>query len=136
MLPARPIDPRPGRAYKERMDSGRFPRGTIALVAAYALALQTLFAAFVPVATAIVASPFAVLCAHDADGSGGPAQHDLPCAALCAAIAHGMAGPVPPEIAAATVLPDTIAALVPVHDWATPRIVPGDIHAPRGPPLA
>jgi hypothetical protein len=118
------------------MDSGRFRRGTIALVAAYALALQTLFAAFVPVATVLLASPFAVLCAHDADDSGGPAQHDLPCAALCAAMTHGMAGPVPPEIAAAVVVPQAIAALVPVNDWVPPHIVPGDIHAPRGPPLA
>jgi hypothetical protein len=136
MLPARPVDARSGRAYRERMDSGRFRRGTIALAAAYALALQTLFAAFVPVATAIVTSPFAVLCAHDADGSGGPAQHDLPCAALCAAMAHGMAGPVPPEIAAATIVPHATAALIPVNDWVPPHIVPGDIHAPRGPPLA
>ena len=57
-----------------------------ALAAAYAMALQMLFAAFVPVAPLLLASPFAVLCSHDeADGTGQPARHDLPCAALCAA---------------------------------------------------
>ena len=71
---------------------------------------------------AIVPSPFAVLCAHDADGSGGPAQHDLPCAALCAAMAHGIAGPVPPEVVAATAVPHAIAALVPVNEWVPPQI--------------
>ena len=118
------------------MDSGRFRR-TIALTAAYAVALQMLLAAFVPLASPVSAGPFSVLCSHDnADGSGQPARHDLPCAALCAAMGHGIAGPVPPDVVAVIAAPQAIAALAPARDWAPPRIAPTDIHAPRGPPLA
>ena len=119
------------------MDSGRSRRRTIALVAAYALALQGLFAAFVPVATDAVSGSFAVLCSHDAgEGSGQPAQHDLPCAAICAAMGHGIAGAVPPDVVAAVVTPHAVAAAAPVNEWVPPQIAPTDTHAPRGPPLA
>jgi hypothetical protein len=115
------------------MDSGRFRR-TIAVAAAYAVALQLLLAAFVQLASA---TPFSVLCSHDnADGSGQPARHDLPCAALCAAMGQGIAGPVPPDVVVAIAAPQVIAALAPARDWTPPRIAPTDSHAPRGPPLA
>jgi hypothetical protein len=118
------------------MDSVRFRR-TIALTAAYAVALQVLLAAFVPLAPAIPTGPFAVLCSHDkADGTGQPAQHDLPCAALCAAMGHGIAGPVPPDVVIARAKPNAIAALAPAGEWVPPRIALSDVHAPRGPPLA
>jgi hypothetical protein len=117
------------------MDSGRFRRRTIALVAAYAMALQSLFAAFVPAALALPASPFTVLCSHDADGPGQPARHDLPCAALCAAMGHGVAGPVPPDVVVAIAIPHALVAIAPVNEWVPPPIALTDIHAPRGPPL-
>ena len=66
------------------MDLSPFRRSIVALVAAYAVALQMLFAAFVPMSLPTTADGIAVLCSHDADGSGPPAQHDLPCAAMCA----------------------------------------------------
>ena len=119
------------------MDSGRLRRRTIALVAAYALALQGLFAAFVPVATDAASGAFAVLCSHDVgDGSGPPAQHDLPCAAICAAMGHGITGAVPPDVVAAVVMPRAVAQVAPVNEWVPPQIAPTDAHAPRGPPLA
>jgi hypothetical protein len=118
------------------MDSGRFRRRTIALVAAYAMALQSLFAAFVPAPLALPAGPFAVLCSHAADGPGQPARHDLPCAALCAAMAHGVAGPVPPDVVVAIAVPHAIVAIAPVNEWVPPQIALTDLHAPRGPPLA
>lgn len=119
------------------MDSGRLRRRTIALVAAYALALQGLFAAFVPVAADAVSGTFAVLCSHDtADGSGQPAQHDLPCAAVCAAMGQGIAGAVPPDVAVAFALPQAVAAVAQVNEWVPPQIALIDTHAPRGPPLA
>jgi hypothetical protein len=117
------------------MDFGPFRRRTTALVAAYAVALQMLLAAFMPAAAMPPAGPFAVLCAHDADGSGQPAQHDMPCAALCAAMAHGIAGPVPPDVVIALATPDAIAALTSAGEWVPPRIALTGIHAPRGPPL-
>jgi hypothetical protein len=117
------------------MDLGRFRRRTIALVAAYAVALQALLTAFVPVAPAVLAVPFAGLCAHDqGDGTGQPAQHDLPCAALCAAMGHGISGPVPPGVVAAIVVPYGVTARGPVSEWVPPQIPPTDTHAPRGPP--
>ena len=116
------------------MDSGPFRRRTIALVAAYAVALQTLLSAFVPAA---LATPFAVLCSHDAGGgSGQPAQHDLPCAALCAAMGHGIAGPVPAGVVVAMAVPQAITAVAPANEWVPPQIAPTHTHAPRGPPLA
>ena len=119
------------------MDIGPFRRRTIALAAAYAVALQTLLAAFVPAAPVLPAGRFAVLCSHDAaDGTGQPAQHDLPCAALCAAMGQGIAGPVPLGVVAAIAVPQAIAAVVPVNEWVPPQIALTDTHAPRGPPLA
>jgi hypothetical protein len=118
------------------MDSGRFRRRTIALVAAYAMALQSLFAAFVPAALALPAGPFTELCSHDADSPGKPVRHDVPCAALCAAMGHGVAGPVPPDVVVAIAVLHVIAAVAPVNEWVPPQIALTDIHAPRGPPLA
>ena len=118
------------------MDSGRFRR-TIALTAAYAVALQMLLAAFVPLASPVSAGPFSVLCSHDkADGSGPPAQHDLPCAALCAAMGQGIAGPLPTGMVVSVAAQSPIAAFIPASDWVPPLIAATDSHAPRGPPLA
>jgi hypothetical protein len=87
--------------YRRNMDSGRFRSRAVALIAAYAVAMQTLLSAFVPALPATAAASFAVLCSHDgADGSKQPLQHDPPCAAMCAAIAHGVAGPLPPDFVA------------------------------------
>ena len=119
------------------MNSDRFRRRTIALIAAYAMALQTLFAAFVPPALTDRTGLLALLCPHDADGPGQPAaRHDLPCMAFCAAMRHGVAGPVPPDVAAAFAARRASAAIGPVDQWVPPRIVLTRIHAPRGPPLA
>jgi hypothetical protein len=119
------------------MNWDRFRRQTIALVAAYAMALQALFAAFVPPAVAAHrVGAVAALCSHDADSSGQPADQDLPCAALCAAMAQGIAGSLPPDIAIAFATPYAVAALAPGNDWITPRVASPDGHAPRGPPRA
>ena len=118
------------------MDLSPVRRRTVALVAAYAVALQMLLAAFVPVSLAVPADAFAVLCSHDADGSGPPAQHDQPCAAMCAAMGQGVAGPQPAVMAVSVVVPQSIAALIPASDWVPPRIAAADSHAPRAPPLA
>ena len=118
------------------MNSGRFRRQTIALIAAYALALQTLFATLAPSATADLAGSLALLCPPDAGGPGQPARHALPCAALCAAMGHGVAGPVPPDVVAASVRQYARAAIGPDNQWVSPQIALTAIHAPRGPPLA
>ena len=118
------------------MDLSPARRRTVALVAAYAVALQTLLTAFVPVALAAPGDSFAVLCSHDADGPGQQAQHDLPCAAMCAAMGQGIAGSLPSAMAVSVVIPHSIVALVPASDWVPPLIATTASQAPRGPPLA
>jgi len=137
MLPAQCVDAGTVRAYRNPMDSGRIRRRTIALVAAYAVALQALLAAFAPVAVDRLSGTLAVLCTHESgDGPGQPAPHDLPCAAICAAMGHGIAGAPPPDVVVAIAVPYVISAATPVHEWVPPRIEWTDTHAPRGPPLA
>ena len=118
------------------MDLSSLRRRTVALVAAYAMALQMLCAGFVPLSLATTTDGFAVLCSHDANGSGPPAQHDLPCAAMCAAMVQSISGPLPTIIAVGVVARSSIAALTPTSDWVLPRIAATGSHAPRGPPLA
>lgn len=109
----------------------------VALVAAYAVALQALLSAIVPFDLAALTSPISVLCTHDqTDGTSHPLQHDLPCAAVCAALGHGIAGPVPPDIVIARTEPLAIAPLSPAGDWIAPRVAVRGPQAPRGPPLA
>ena len=117
------------------MDWSPVRRRTVALVAAYAMALQMLFAAFVPLSLATTAGGSVVLCSHDADGSGPPAQHDLPCAAMCAAVGQGIPGPLP-AAAVGVAMPLSVVSFVPPSDWLPPQIAATDSHAPRGPPLS
>lgn len=125
------------RAYRWAMDSARLRCRAVALIAAYAVAMQALLSAFVPVVPAVLADPLAVLCSRDAgDGSGYPAQHDLPCAAVCAALGHGVAGPLPPDVAIAVTAPYIVVARAPRNDWVAPRFAVRGPRSPRGPPLA
>ena len=120
------------------MGSRSVRRRSIALIAAYAVALQALFSAFVSFDPAILSDPLAVLCSQE-DGSGGashPASHDLPCAAVCVALGHDIAGPVPPEVVIAQARPVVVAPPVRVSDWVTPHRHTETPHTPRGPPLA
>jgi len=119
------------------MKLGRFSRRTVAaVVAAYAVALQALLSAFVPMAAAVPPGGFEVICSHDGgDGSGPPVQHDLPCAGLCAAMAQGLSGPLPPTVTVVTIAPQVVSSLAPVSDWVPPGFAFAPNHAPRGPPL-
>ena len=68
----------------------------IALAAAYAVALQGLLAAFVPV---VMATPAGILCSGEATTDPGvPADHGPSCASACAMLG-GPAGPLPPGVA-------------------------------------
>jgi len=119
------------------MESGRLRYQAVALIAAYAVALQTLLSAFLPIAPAIMALPFAELCTQDSAGrTGPPVRHDLPCAAICAAMAHGISGPLPPGVVVADVTPRAVAATAPVDYWVPPGIAFKGPQAPRGPPFA
>src|SRR5690242_18578685 len=88
------VDAAKAPAYRTCMVSDRFHRRTIALVAAYAVALQAIFLTFVPVAPANPTGLLDVFCSRDgANGTGHSPEHDLPCAAMCAALGHGVTGP-------------------------------------------
>ena len=106
------------------MELGRFRRRTVAPWSRpMRWRCRRCLSAFVPMAAAVPPGPFAVICSHDGgDGSGPPAQHDLPCAALCAAMAQGLSGPLPPAVAVATIAPQVVSSLAPASDWVPPRI--------------
>ena len=119
------------------MDSRGLRHQAVALIAAYAVAMQALLSSFMPAAPAIPDIAFAALCLRDgSDGSGHPARHDLPCAAICAALGHGLAGPLPPDIVVAVAAPQAMVALTPVDGWVTPRLAVRGPQAARAPPLA
>jgi hypothetical protein len=73
-------------------------RKALALIAAYALALQGLWSAYVPVAVAL---PAAALCSGQmVDEPGAPVGHEPPCSSACVMLGA----------AATPALPDTIIA--------------------------
>ena len=118
------------------MDSRGFRYRAVALIAAYAVAMQALLSSFLPVVPAIPDAALALLCLHDGpDGSGQPVRHDLPCAAICAAAGCGVAGPLPPDIVVAFAAPQVMVALTPVDGWVTPRLAIRGPQAARAPPL-
>ena len=119
----------------EPMVSARLRSRAVALIAAYAVAMQAMLSAALP--TVAIADPLAVLCAHDGTGDkGAPAGHDRPCAAICAAIGHGVAGAPLPQVFAVMASLQTPVGLVVQSDWRPPAISIRGPQAPRGPPLA
>jgi hypothetical protein len=118
----RPID--------RAMIRGPFRLRAIALITAYAVALQGLLAAFVPVAAAL---PSGMLCSGQVmDGPAEPAGHEPSCASSCAMLG-GIAGPLPPDLVVAVQLAS------PAHDlsWsAAPPVAPQrGRQTARAPPL-
>jgi hypothetical protein len=121
---------------------GRIRRSLVALVAAYALAVQAILLAFVPAVATGPAIPtgaapiVAALCVSGAAQSGGyPSPHDAPCAAMCAALLSGVAGPLPPAVAIAAAVPVSLGTLASNDDWVPPSAVLRGPHAPRAPPV-
>ena len=130
------VDPPAGRAYRVDMEPGSLRRRTLALVAAYAVALQVVLPGFLPMSAMVAADTFVTICSHESgDGPAQPANHDLPCTALCAAMAQASPGPLPVAVAHAPARTQVLAALAPAVDWVAPRIAPAETHAPRGPPV-
>jgi hypothetical protein len=104
-------------------------RKAIALIAAYALALQGLWSAFVPVAVAL---PAAVLCSGQmADDPGAPAGHEPACSSACVMLGAA-AAPAPPDTIIARTFEQSGHELVPV---APPRAAaPRGLQTARAPP--
>jgi hypothetical protein len=77
------------------MIRGKFRLRAIAIVAAYALALQGLLSAFAPVVAAL---PSGMLCSGQAiDGSTDAPSHGPSCASACAMLGAS-ATPLPPDV--------------------------------------
>jgi hypothetical protein len=119
------------------MEMGRLRRLSVALVAAYALALHGLLSAFIPLPPSGLAGPAAVLCSYDnGDGSGAPQHHGPSCVGICTALGDGAAGALPSQalVAPWPVAVDEVAGL------RIARIVRGNApfgpQVPRGPPQA
>jgi hypothetical protein len=105
----------------------------IAVVALYALLLQSFFTAATPAAPSNLAG---ILCSHEgADAPAGdmPIRHDHQC---CTAVHIGQLAP--PPVVSHTVRLDTHAWVVVWRPEAAIRKTgpPTHAHSPRGPPLA
>src|SRR5688500_1113850 len=97
------------------MDSARLRRAAIALVAAYAMALQALFLGAAP---AVLAPATASVALCPGDGTDGhPAQHEWPCASACIAVGHCVGGILPPATTVAVAAPVAIIALAAFGQW-------------------
>lgn len=126
------MDGRAWPAYRHVMVRDGFRIKTIALVAAYAVALQGLFGAFLPIAEA---SPFAVLCSSREAGTPAmPAGHEPSCVSACAMLGGVEAAPRPAGDAVAA--PLAIAAFAPIPLRGPPHAAPRGPQAARAPPLA
>jgi hypothetical protein len=93
-------------------------RRTVALIAAYAVALRALLLVFGPPAFSMGAGRSGVLCTHDDNGQPDQqAPHDSPCAAL----GPDMAGALPPAIAIHVMTPVAVAAHIQVTESVRPH---------------
>jgi hypothetical protein len=114
------------------MDSARFCRAAVALIAAYAIALQALLSVAGPAVAAPVSD--GILCSDDPAGQH-PVPHDKSCATACAALGPAAGGLPAPGTDAVVAPPARMVAFVPPRDWIAPEVFRGP-QAPRGPPCA
>lgn len=111
------------------MTRGTFRLKAISLAVAYAVALQGLFMAFVPIA---MAEPLGILCSGER--LGDPAtSHEPSCSSTCAMLG-GVGGPVPPGVVMFAPLACTTHALKLFE--APLSAAPEGLQAARAPPPA
>ena len=121
-------------AYRETMPSGSLRRRALALIAAYAIALQPLWAAFALPAVAGLADAHAIICLAGG-GQGQPASNGGGCACLCVMPGCGMAGNPPDRVALAGLTPTSALAPLPAFDVASPHATTRRPQLPRAPPI-
>jgi hypothetical protein len=111
------------------MIRGKFRLRAIALVAAYALALQGLLSAFVPVAAAL---PRGALCSgQTADGPADAPRHEPSCTLACTMLG-GVVGLLPPDVTVAAQRLPTAREAVPTV--ALLAAAPRGLQPARAPP--
>jgi hypothetical protein len=118
------------------MDCVALRRRAVALLAAYAVALQSLLAGVLAAGPSAQLTSFAVLCSHNTDSVPMPADHDWSCAALCAALGQGIAGAIPRAAVIALAEPSVQPAGLLGGDWVLPVLAIHGPQAPRAPPFA
>ena len=116
-------------AYSLAMDRP-FRLRAIALIAAYAVALQGLLSAFAPMAVAL---PAGVLCSGQAlDEPAAPGSHEPACASACAMLG-GAAAPPPPDAVIGRQIAGAAPELFPPP--APLAAAPRGLQAARAPPF-
>jgi hypothetical protein len=101
----------------------------IALIVAYAVALQGLLSAFVPMAVAL---PVGVLCSGQTlDEPSAPANHEPACASACVMLGAA-AAPLPPDVIVGRQVAGTAIELVPAS--APRNAAPRGLQTARAPP--
>jgi hypothetical protein len=130
-----------------KANGGRVRRSVVALVAAYALVIQSLLAGILGTTVAARAAigealPGYTLClTHNEDGtpapSDNPAEHS-DCMAHCLACASGGAALMPAPAAAPSGPVEFAGHAIAwaARDWRIPSPLPNPVARPRGPPLA
>jgi hypothetical protein len=117
------------------MDLRRLPVRVIALIAAYALALQGMFAAAGPAVPSALAAQLSLLCSGDSTpGSSHAPDHLARCQALCSALGQAAAGPLPPDSVSALAGPHVASRLVPAGVRVVLAADSRGPQLPRGPP--
>ena len=116
-----------------RVRHGR--RGFVALIAAYAVALQPLFAAVFALPAYGSEASIAVICSGTGPATDQPAGHDRICVIACA-MANCAAVGRPPERTAVAPLQPVVATLVPMAERTVARPPERGPQVPRGPPSA
>jgi hypothetical protein len=121
------------------MSIRQYVRATVALIAAYAVALQTIllvFASTVPGATAFAATPICSGAGTAGTGSAPPG-HGQDCLTACLTGCCGGAAAVPMPGAAAAYAPGPARVVIAaIEATATPRPGMTAAHRSRAPPLA
>jgi hypothetical protein len=123
------------RAYRETMPFGSLRRRALALIAAYAIALQPLWAAFALPAVAGLTDAHAVICL----GGGGqdrPATDGGTCACPCVMPGCGMTGCDPGVVAGAPWPSPSGLSPLPVPERPPPPAATHGPRLPRAPPIA
>lgn len=119
-----------GSASAYRLAMGRPLRlRIIALIAAYAVALQGLLSAFAPIAVAL---PAGVLCSGQTlDEPAAPATHEMSCTSACAMLGAAAAPPQPDVVISRQVVDVALGSVpAPARLAAEPR----GLQAARAPP--
>jgi hypothetical protein len=117
------------------MSFGSVRRRALALIAAYVIALQPLWAAFALPAVAGLADGGAPVCLAGAGDAGQPASNGAACGCPCVMPGCGIAGCAPGAMVSAPWPSPSRLAHLPVPERSPPTAATHGPHLPRAPPI-